>query len=608
MPVSGNIKSKKLSLQNDAGGVNYSMSVSAADEFELKRGNDILLSVAPDDEQVLSGVSDAVTKLTIVKDTIFEGNVIAKNGITNGGISDELKTLIKTEMRADKFFQEGDIIQDSNNVDFVKFSETKKMMQCSVSIQKNGDTFSHFEGIGQVGKNTEKPSDDLYHYTFSVGKTMPSVVFAKMLTDGLIKDRNMKLSDIFPQMKNITFKVVREASDGETPVGTAKKGKAAWGGWPLFDEKDYDYVVVDPKREAVLTDLFTDSFPLQECGDGHFWSFLDGTGLMKHNVPYCDFNGDSPVVAAANGELSLRAEEIFGNFMSNVADPLNTQGSQTLYYYKEPGQTTYTSSEYFEAAVLEKIYNDHHNLVGEKRLELIEIFRKEIGEKINCDLFYYLNDSSDQRLNQVSNIIALHQDSEGNNDGFMHDASADGKEGREWYKLGLTNNVRARFNVSFAYLHGRCSDWISLCRLLSNKGVYTKADGKKERLINSTDLAYMMRPHREFGEREKDNGYYAAQKGKYGFLGHPTGISEQDQYVFDAGTIMRPDGQSGETFPLPFLYTHFKGWRAFGTGGITLLFSVEHDACIFISAQQRIYSKEYEHLVANILNGFINEL
>jgi len=91
MSTSGTLKSKKLSLQNNAAGVDYSMSVSNADEFELKRGQDVLLSVAPDVEQVLGGVSEEVTKLKIVKDSIFEQNVEIKGNLN-------VQNIIKTKL------------------------------------------------------------------------------------------------------------------------------------------------------------------------------------------------------------------------------------------------------------------------------------------------------------------------------------------------------------------------------------------------------------------------------------------------------------------------------------------------------------------------------
>ena len=81
--VSGNLKTKNLSLQNNTGGVDYSMSVSVNDEFELKRGSEILLSVSPDDESVLGNVSNEVTKLTIMKDTVCEGNVHIKGKLSS---------------------------------------------------------------------------------------------------------------------------------------------------------------------------------------------------------------------------------------------------------------------------------------------------------------------------------------------------------------------------------------------------------------------------------------------------------------------------------------------------------------------------------------------
>ena len=609
MPATaGNLKAKSFTLQGHGmSGADVKMVVKD-DEFQMKMGNDVLMTVAPDGDTVLAGAAEnAVTKLTISKDTVFEGKVTVEQGVTDGGISDELKVLITSAMNPEIFFQGSDVLQDANNVTYVPFNETKKIVQASVHVQKNGDIYSNHQGVGQLGVSTSKPTDDLYHYSFSLAKTMHSTLLAKMISDGLL-ERNMKLKDIFPQMNNITFKTVRPPNTGETADGTAKTGKAEWGGWPTFDETEYEYVIADPIRDATVTDVFTDSFPLQQAGDGLLWNNLLATGLMKHTIPYCDFDGDAPVAAAANGELSLRAEEIFGNFMTKVADPDNSEDSQTLYYYKEVGTSTYTSSEYFAAAILEKIYNDHHALVGDARLQMEKIFKLEIGDKIGSDLFFYVNDANDPRINEVSNIVVLHQDVGGNVDGFMHDAKASGKEGREWYKLGITNGVTPRFNSSFAYVHGRASDWINLGRLLSRKGVYTKEDGTTERLIDASDLAYMMRPHRERGEREEDVGYYKQSNAAYGFLGHPTGISDQDQYIFDSGDQKYSDAQSSMEFVGPKLFTHFKGWVAIGMGGVKLLFSMEHDACIFITAQQRIDNKTYNDLQRKILKAFVNEL
>ena len=73
--VSGNLKTKHIILQNNAGGVDYSMGISKSDEFELKRGTEVLFSVEPDVEAVLGEGTEEGSKLTVAKDTEFSGDV-----------------------------------------------------------------------------------------------------------------------------------------------------------------------------------------------------------------------------------------------------------------------------------------------------------------------------------------------------------------------------------------------------------------------------------------------------------------------------------------------------------------------------------------------------
>lgn len=91
-PIAGNLKAKSFTLQgNGAAGADVEMLVKD-DEFKMKMGNDVLMTVGVADKD--ENFTSTETTLTIEKNTTFTGNVAIQGTITIGNTVLDEQTLI----------------------------------------------------------------------------------------------------------------------------------------------------------------------------------------------------------------------------------------------------------------------------------------------------------------------------------------------------------------------------------------------------------------------------------------------------------------------------------------------------------------------------------
>ena len=92
--VNAAIKMNNLVLDKNNGTSDVTMKVDN-NEFQMKMGNDVLMTVAPDAEDEVSLTeSQATSKLTISKETVFENDVTFKGNVTNQVLLNQVLLLL----------------------------------------------------------------------------------------------------------------------------------------------------------------------------------------------------------------------------------------------------------------------------------------------------------------------------------------------------------------------------------------------------------------------------------------------------------------------------------------------------------------------------------
>jgi hypothetical protein len=293
-------------------------------------------------------------------------------------------------------------------------------------------------------------------YGASLTKLLPVLVWLKMHRDGALGTTlNWKLKDLFPSWNAATKKVVDGATGAETAL----------------------------EREAAVFDIFREEFPVWAAGNDFWW--LAGWDTYQNNpaFPYMDSLGDSIQQANVAGDLGNRAEEIFSTALAT-----KVAQNATIKFYKQPGQFTYGSSEYFSAAVVEKRYNDWKRLDGTNRKSFEEIFKIEIGDVIGAEVMFHATSTGDARYNRVANTYA--QLTLGGVAKYVHDTHESGKAHRDFALIAANNNVTSpKFCYPAAYAYGTAKSWGRVLRIVAGNG---KVGGTQ--LIDSSDLGLLQIP------------------------------------------------------------------------------------------------------------------
>ena len=537
--VFGNIKTNKITLQEKG-------SISTGDlvmevlnnEFTMSMGSNILMTLSPDD---VSDINDSSTNtntvLTILKDTVIEGSLDILNEVSigsstgpnivlNAQISGEMKTTLTSICNAGAWQPS---YGQSNN--FLPYGSNIYSPVAAVHIWKNGDSWEY--NAGKLNASSTSPSVDAntIYYWGSMTKTVTALLYARLKTLGVIPPGHaVKVSDVFPTMKDITYVVPSFSSTSNATTLCVNP----------FDASTW--VNLTPTtRELYLEDVLSESVGFASTeGDDYTYNrpSLGGSNPMAaYNIASSNVYGSSTVglyqaiTTAAISTIALEPTTNFTNYIAKFSNGGVLQGKPCI-LYRPHGVFNYNSSGNISSASLLQFYRNKYP--ASSNMSYFDVLKKELLDPVDTNLFYYFNSPSDSRFAKIPATWKPALD----NSGYIVDTTWDISQS-VYPKLGFLYRAATyspnslltvrNYHGNFG-LFGTKEDYSKVVRLLALDGLTSSG----VRLINAKEIANLRIPRVTIDESSSSLSlyeFYKSYASTYALGGFSRGPSYASAYT-----------------------------------------------------------------------------